>query len=373
MSKKMKRSKKFSYKKIEEDNVDPIVEAFCNEAAEKHHETIREIPDKLIRWAHEREASVKQLLQSYRVSPEIRKLAYRQKGTLEQLISCRNMSDDLIKCVTESDYSFADILRCIDVPNIDDACKLANNTSCTTGVKKLLKCVKMSPEMLAYALKNDFDIPASLIFMETKWKKSKYCTNFRKELVDNKSMDPPCLCPHCIFGIKGRAVFCENLACRMCFQSSFASLRDSWMMIDKDLGLRLRKNNTEKYDFKCIVCKHVYDKSLTAHTNMKSGCPFCSSGNGRLCDDDNCDHCFNRSFASHPDVDMFNTERNEISPREVFLSSGKRKYWFVCQNQHEFHMSLHHFTAGQRCGKCKNKTEALISEALSQLYTVKSE
>lgn len=287
------------------------------------------------------------------------------------------MSDDLIEYVTESDYSFADILRCIGVPNIDDACKLANNTSCATSVKKLLRCAKMSPEMLKYALKNDMDIPSCLIFRKMRWlrkccdgKVAKTC-RLDENAADNNSMKVSCSCNHCQLKPGANAKFCDNKNCMACFLVSLASVKDSYSFLGAQDNkgneitdpLLIRRSSHISCEFSCAYCDHVYDTTLNHFTNSGRRCPFC--GHQKLCDDDSCETCHKNSFASNPDSKMFDIKRNKTTPRQVFPNSHK-KYWFICDHysSHEFEMAPSEFTFGQRCPMCRHKTEKMVHQHL---------
>ena len=55
----------------------------------------------------------------------------------------------------------------------------------------------------------------------------------------------------------------------------------------------------------------------------------------RLCDDEECQTCFEKSFASHS-KSKFWSDKNKLKPRKEFKISGK-KYWFYCDEcNHEF-------------------------------------
>lgn len=76
----------------------------------------------------------------------------------------------------------------------------------------------------------------------------------------------------------------------------------------------------------------------------------------KLCEDENCDLCLQRSFASHPRSERWSA-RNESNPRKVFKSSGK-KYWFDCDIcSHSFEKILNNVTGkeGRWCPYCANQ------------------
>jgi very-short-patch-repair endonuclease len=79
-----------------------------------------------------------------------------------------------------------------------------------------------------------------------------------------------------------------------------------------------------------------------------------------LCADD-CDQCYNKSFAGSEKAKYWDYSKNSVKPRCVFKSS-KTKIWFKCKNGHGFISSLNGVTRGIWCPSCKNKTEQKIYE-----------
>jgi len=79
-------------------------------------------------------------------------------------------------------------------------------------------------------------------------------------------------------------------------------------------------------------------------------CEF--GGNCRkLCSENNCNLCFNLSFANH-EKSKYWSNKNNLMPRNVFLNSNK-KYIFNCNNcNHEFNAILSNIVSGQWCSYC---------------------
>lgn len=95
-------------------------------------------------------------------------------------------------------------------------------------------------------------------------------------------------------------------------------------------------NSHKKYWFDCDKCGHEFENDLNHINTSKRWCLFCS--NQKLCKNENCSMCFNKSFASHPKSNYF-SKINKLAPREVFLSSNL-KYWFNCDKcEHQFYIS----------------------------------
>lgn len=74
----------------------------------------------------------------------------------------------------------------------------------------------------------------------------------------------------------------------------------------------------------------------------------------RLCKNENCGICFNKSFASYSKASQWSLS-NSVSPRDVFKSSSK-SYYFTCEIcQHEFSKSLNSTSQGVWCPYCASQ------------------
>ncbi len=91
-------------------------------------------------------------------------------------------------------------------------------------------------------------------------------------------------------------------------------------------------------------------------------CCFC--GHKQLCKDENCQDCFERSFASHPKVEFWSKKNNE-NPRNVFKNQSTIRYIFDCNKCNgEYNILLVDFKRGYGCQLCKNKTEKKLLDSL---------
>ena len=68
----------------------------------------------------------------------------------------------------------------------------------------------------------------------------------------------------------------------------------------------------------------------------------------KLCDNEDCSTCYNKSFASHNKAEFWSDKNvdeigNKINPRQLFKSSGK-KYLFNCDCGHNFESTLNHIS-----------------------------
>lgn len=94
---------------------------------------------------------------------------------------------------------------------------------------------------------------------------------------------------------------------------------------------------------------------------MNCWCNYC--GDKVLCDDENCEICFNKSFASHNKAQYWNTQKNKLTPRELFKFTAQKGN-FICESGHEFEMTLNHVSQGCWCTYCINKTETKLKNFL---------
>jgi very-short-patch-repair endonuclease len=145
---------------------------------------------------------------------------------------------------------------------------------------------------------------------------------------------------------------CANLDCDDCFKRSFASHPKSicWSPRNEVLPRFVFKSSGKKFWFKCNVCPHEFDSKL-GNVNNGKFCPYCA--NQRLCDDPECEFCYNRSFASCPKSNCWSS-KNNVLPRFIFKGSGK-KFWFNCDVcPHEFDIILYNVVKGSFCPYCSN-------------------
>jgi very-short-patch-repair endonuclease len=169
-------------------------------------------------------------------------------------------------------------------------------------------------------------------------------------------------CPYCV-----NQKLCEDKNCKECFEKSFASHPKSkfWSTENKLKSRQVFKSSPKKYIFKCI-CSHIFDISLNNinNTNKPQWCPYCA--NQKLCENENCKSCFDKSFASHIKSEFWST-KNKLQPRQVFKSSGK-KYILKCNIcNHDFNMTLNDISSNNRwCPHCKHKTELKLFNWLNE-------
>lgn len=139
-------------------------------------------------------------------------------------------------------------------------------------------------------------------------------------------------CPYCAIPSK---ILCDSDDCDVCFERSFASHEKStYLSIKNNINPRyIFKNANCKYIFTCDKCNHDFNISPLSINHNMSWCPYCS--NTLLCDDNKCDICFNKSFASHIMNECW-SDNNIKTARQVFIKSND-KYLLYCKKcHHEF-------------------------------------
>ena len=155
-----------------------------------------------------------------------------------------------------------------------------------------------------------------------------------------------------------------NENCEICYNASFASHSKSIFWSDKNKldPRQVFKSSNKKFWFKCDRSNHEFEVTLGSIV-ADQWCPYscCTKQAKILCLDEECNICFNASFASNL-KSKFWSDKNNLNSRSVFKSSNK-KYWFKCENNHEFETSLDNVTNGDTwcpyCSIWKNQKECL--------------
>jgi hypothetical protein len=165
-------------------------------------------------------------------------------------------------------------------------------------------------------------------------------------------------CPYC------SSKLCSDINCTFCLNKSFKSIEKSKYIVDTGIDPRfITKNSAQKLNFKCEKCNHIF---ISRAKSVSEGywCPYCYHS---LCDDLNCNYCFNKSFASNPKSKYWSS-KNTINPRQVRQFS-KTKIIFNCDECNiEFQMDLNTVSKNHWCPTCKYKTEKKLLKWLIEQY-----
>jgi hypothetical protein len=139
------------------------------------------------------------------------------------------------------------------------------------------------------------------------------------------------------------------------FERSFAShIKSQYWSEKNEINPRdVCMSSKYVYWFNCPDCKHEFDSRLSNITYGGSWCSFCAIPSKRLCDNNECDSCFNKSLASH-ETSKFWSSKNDLTPRDVFKSSHN-KYLFDCPDcLHVYDTTVASLTAGSWCPYCSS-------------------
>lgn len=143
--------------------------------------------------------------------------------------------------------------------------------------------------------------------------------------------------------------------CELCFSRSLASGENSYLLDSENNDIDARqifKNTKKSYNFFCRECNHRF--SYPAKNIYIYGCPFCTVMVKRLCEDEDCKFCEERSFVSSDRRDQWDYAKNTTTPRQVALNSHT-KYSFICDNPnclHPFEAALNKVNSGTWCPYC---------------------
>ena len=147
---------------------------------------------------------------------------------------------------------------------------------------------------------------------------------------------------------------CEDSNCLFCFQQSFAShpMASSWSSKNVKTARQVTRGNDTKFWFDCVDCKHTFETVPYSIVKDKH-CPYCT--NQKLCENDDCTICFEKSCASHSIHKAWSSE-NELIPRQVFLQSNKKMKFNCLVCEHSYQTSVtHYYNREGSCPYCSNK------------------
>ena len=150
---------------------------------------------------------------------------------------------------------------------------------------------------------------------------------------------------------KSSGSLCGQNDCVKCYNKSFASNEKAkyWSNINNCQPKDVFKSTGKKYKFEC-VCEHTFESRLCTITSG-CWCPYCA--NIKLCDNNDCDSCYKKSFASNEKAKYWSI-MNIILPRNVF-NGTTNKYKFNCDKcNHSFESRISEITGSKQswCPYC---------------------
>ena len=122
-----------------------------------------------------------------------------------------------------------------------------------------------------------------------------------------------------------------------------------WSIINKLKPNDIPYSYHKKFWFDCDKCEHKFEKGIRTVSVLNTWCPYCAGK--KICENDNCNDCFKKSFASNP-KSKFWSDKNKIRPRNVFKGCNE-KYFFDCKEHGSFEISPNNISSLNRwCKKC---------------------
>jgi very-short-patch-repair endonuclease len=168
-------------------------------------------------------------------------------------------------------------------------------------------------------------------------------------------------CPYCY-----NKKLCNN-DCLSCYNKSFASHEKAhfWSLENKLTPRQVFKGADRKnFIFNCDKCTHKLIMNLKNITSKGHWCSYCS--HQKLCENKECNMCFNNSFASVERSKYLHDKT--INPRILFKSTNKI-FKFNCDTCKQiFSSQLSGITKGIWCSFCVNKTELILYNKLKEIY-----
>jgi len=76
---------------------------------------------------------------------------------------------------------------------------------------------------------------------------------------------------------------------------------DCWSKKNKELPNEVSYGSGKKFWFDCDNCPHEFKNKLCSITGKSRWCPYCVKPSKLLCDNNECDFCLKKSFASYKD------------------------------------------------------------------------
>lgn len=138
-------------------------------------------------------------------------------------------------------------------------------------------------------------------------------------------------CPFC-----AKKKLCGQQECGLCFKRSLAALPQvqSFIIANPTIDPNtVAISCNERYNWQCDKCPHTFLKRVNT-VQRGSWCPYCASK--RLCGNETCMHCFNRSLASSPRAAAFAAANPTISLVTIPISSNEVVDWLCDSCDHRF-------------------------------------
>lgn len=155
-------------------------------------------------------------------------------------------------------------------------------------------------------------------------------------------------CSYC-----GNKKLCDSNECIICFNKSFAG-HDNAIFWHKDnlvVPRNVFKSSHQLFKFTCNICEHTFEKQLNSIVRG-NWCEYCS--HTKLCDNNNCMTCFDKSFASCEKIKYW-SKLNEIVPRNIFKHTMTLCKFNCSECGHVFEKEPMTIMNGEWCNFCSSK------------------
>jgi len=161
-------------------------------------------------------------------------------------------------------------------------------------------------------------------------------------------------CPYCT-----NQKLCDIQDCNECIEKSFANHEKVkyWSDINELKPRQVFKHSGTKIIFNC-ECGHNFIAVLASISTNNQWCPYCT--NKKLCNKEDCNKCFKKSFASH-EKSKYWSDKNKLKPINVFKNSNI-KYIFDCICGHVYIAQLNNISTGYWCPYCSNPPQQLCDK-----------
>lgn len=136
-----------------------------------------------------------------------------------------------------------------------------------------------------------------------------------------------------------------------CFEKSCASnpeLVKIWHIENELKPEQVYLKSGKKFKWNCLTCNHIYEQKPDTKYRENTGCPYCSKPPQKLCKDNNCKDCLNKTCASKY-LEIWN---DELDPRHVFLQSNIKIKWKCNKCKHNYEQRPNDKFRGQDCPYC---------------------
>ena len=116
----------------------------------------------------------------------------------------------------------------------------------------------------------------------------------------------------------------------------------------------VKLNSHKKFWFDC-ECGHQFESNLLNINQSNNWCPYCSNHAIKLCNNTECNSCFEKSFASHEKSKYWSID-NELKPRQLFKGTDRKTFNFDCICGHKINMILKQISSqGHWCSYCSHQ------------------